>query len=80
MMSDEELVQRCVKKEPQAQEYLYKTFSSRMLGVCSRYTDSIEEAEDIMQEGLSRSFKNWKPSSTMVPGRMDEKNHDQHSS
>lgn len=56
MMSDEELVVRCVKKEAQAQEYLYKTFSGRMLGVCSRYTDSIEEAEDIMQEGFIKIF------------------------
>lgn len=56
MMSDEELVQRCVRKEAQAQEYLFKTFSSRMLGICTRYSDSIEEAEDIMQEGFIKIF------------------------
>jgi RNA polymerase sigma factor (sigma-70 family) len=56
MMSDEELVQRCIRKEPQAQELLYKTFAGRMLGVCSRYTDSIEEAEDILQDGFIKIF------------------------
>lgn len=57
MMSDEELVQRCVKKDSQAQEYLFKYFSGRMLGVCSRYADSIEEAEDIMQDGFIKIFQ-----------------------
>lgn len=57
MMSDEELVQRCIRKESQAQEYLFKTFSGRMLGICSRYADSIEEAEDIMQEGFIKIFQ-----------------------
>lgn len=56
MMSDEELVQRCIRKEPKAQEYLYKTFSGRMLGICSRYTDTIEEAEDIMQDAFIKIF------------------------
>jgi RNA polymerase sigma factor (sigma-70 family) len=56
-MSDEELVHRCVQREPQAQEYLYKTFSGRLLGVCSRYCDSIEEAEDVMQEGFIKIFQ-----------------------
>ncbi len=56
MMSDEELVQKCVSRESAAQEYLYKIFSGKMLGVCSRYAESIEEAEDIMQEGFIKIF------------------------
>ena len=56
-MSDEELVERCVRKEPQAQEYLFKTFSGRMLGLCNRYTDSLEEAEDIMQDAFVKIFQ-----------------------
>ena len=56
-MSDEELVQRCVRKEAQAQEYLFKTFSGRMLGLCNRYTDSVEEAEDIMQDAFVKIFQ-----------------------
>ena len=57
MMSDEELVLRCIRKESQAQEYLFKFFSGRMLGLCARYTDNIEEAEDIMQEGFVKIFQ-----------------------
>jgi RNA polymerase sigma factor (sigma-70 family) len=55
-MSDEELVYGCVQKDKLAQEHLFKTFSGRMLGVCARYTDSIEEAEDILQEGFIKVF------------------------
>jgi RNA polymerase sigma factor (sigma-70 family) len=57
MMSDEELVHRCIRKESKAQEYLFKYFSGRMLGLCSRYSDSIEEAEDVMQEGFVKIFQ-----------------------
>lgn len=56
-MSDEELVERCVRKEPQAQEYLFKYFSGKMLGLCSRYADSLEEAEDIMQDAFVKVFQ-----------------------
>ncbi len=56
MMTDVELVYGCIQKDPAAQECLYKTFSGRMLGLCSRYTDSTEEAEDIMQEGFIKIF------------------------
>ncbi len=56
-MSDEELVFGCVRKEAQAQEYLFKTFSGKMLGLCSRYADSTEEAEDIMQDAFVKIFQ-----------------------
>ena len=56
-MTDEELVTLCCKQDRKAQEMLFKMFSNRMLGVCSRYTDSIEEAEDILQEGFIKIFQ-----------------------
>ena len=57
MMSDEELVLRCVRREALAQEYLYKRFSNRLMGICSRYSDSLEEAEDVLQEGFVKIFQ-----------------------
>jgi RNA polymerase sigma factor (sigma-70 family) len=56
-MSDEELVLRCCRQERKAQEALFHAFSGRMLGLCSRYAGSIEEAEDIMQEGFVKVFQ-----------------------
>ena len=57
MMSDEELVQRCINKDAVAQEYLFKRFSGKLLGLCSRYCDSLEEAEDVMQDGFIKIFQ-----------------------
>ena len=57
MMSDEELVERCTRKDAKAQEFLFKSFSGRMLGLCARYTDNTDEAEDIMMEGFVKIFQ-----------------------
>lgn len=56
-MSDEELVLRCCRNDPQAQEELFKRFSAKMLGVCMRYASSREEAEDALQEGFIKVFR-----------------------
>ncbi|HEX5001981.1 MAG TPA: RNA polymerase sigma factor [Bacteroidia bacterium] len=56
-MSDEELVSGCIRKDPKAQRYLFDTFSGRLMGVCMRYCDSREEAEDILQDGLVKIFE-----------------------
>lgn len=56
-MTDEELVTLCCKQDRKGQEMLFKMFSSKMLGVCSRYADSSEEAEDILQEGFIKIFQ-----------------------
>jgi RNA polymerase sigma-70 factor (ECF subfamily) len=56
-MSDEELVEGCVRKDPKAQRYLFDTYSRRLMGVCSRYCDNREEAEDVLQEGLIKIFE-----------------------
>jgi RNA polymerase sigma factor (sigma-70 family) len=56
-MSDEELVEGCVRKDAKAQRYLFDTYSRRLMGVCSRYCDNREEAEDVLQEGLIKIFE-----------------------
>lgn len=57
-MTDEELVQGCVKKDPRAQKHLYDKFSRKMMGVCMRYSQSTEEAEDVLQNGFISIFLN----------------------
>jgi len=56
-MSDDELVQRCIRKEPQAQKLLYESFSRKMMGICSRYCETTGEAEDILQDGFVKIFQ-----------------------
>jgi RNA polymerase sigma-70 factor (ECF subfamily) len=52
-----QLINDCLKNKPAAQHKLYKLFAEQMLGVCYRYTKSIADAEDILQEGFVKVFK-----------------------
>lgn len=51
------LVKDCIKCMPDAQRQLYEHFAPSMLGVCFRYTKSIADAEDILQDGFVKVFK-----------------------
>ncbi|MFN2440019.1 MAG: RNA polymerase sigma factor, partial [Chitinophagaceae bacterium] len=44
--------------KPFAQKELYDLFSKQMLGICYRFTKSIADAEDVLQEGFVKVFKN----------------------
>ncbi len=55
-----ELLKRCLLGERKAQEMLYKQFASKMLGVCTRYATDRMEAEDMLQNGFIKVFKNLK--------------------
>lgn len=52
------LVKECLKGKPAAQKQLYDQFASSMLAVCYRYTKSIADAEDVLQEGFVKVFFN----------------------
>lgn len=51
-----QLVKDCIKQKPAAQEQLYRHFAPLMLGVCYRYTKSVHDAEDVLQEGFIKVF------------------------
>ena len=55
-MTDEEIIEGCVKKNALAQKALYDKFAKKMMGVCLRYSDSQEEGEDILQNGFIQVF------------------------
>lgn len=57
-MDSERLVKDCIKGRPEAQRQLYDEFAEVMLGVCYRYTKSVMDAEDVMQEGFIKVFRN----------------------
>lgn len=50
------MLQGCLINNASAQETLYNTFSTRMLGVCYRFARNKEDAEDMMQEGFIKVF------------------------
>lgn len=60
MYTDKELIDRCLEKDPKAQEYLYRKFCRRMYGVCLRFARNTLEADDILQEGFIRVFTHLK--------------------
>ena len=57
-MTDEQIVKGCIEKNPIAQKHLYEKFVRKMMGVCLRYCDSSEEAEDVVQNGFISVFEN----------------------
>jgi RNA polymerase sigma factor (sigma-70 family) len=59
-MDHYKLVKDCLKANQAAQRQLYELFAETMLGVCYRYTKSLKDAEDVMQEGFVKVFLNLK--------------------
>lgn len=56
--SEVELLEGCKKNNRSCQNMLYEKFSSKMLGICLRYSSEINTAEDILQEGFIKIFNN----------------------
>jgi len=56
-MDHRQLVKDCLKGEIAAQRELYRLFADSMLGICYRYTKSMADAEDILQEGFLKVFR-----------------------
>ena len=52
------LVKDCIRGKPSAQKELYQLFAGTMLSICYRYTKSMADAEDVLQEGFVKVFLN----------------------
>ena len=55
-MTEEVLLQGCIKNDALAQQELYQRCSPKMLSVCYRYAKNREDAEDMLQEGFIKVF------------------------
>ena len=56
--SESDIIQGCIDGNRQMQELLYSRFAPKMYGVCLRYAGNTEDADDIIQEGFIKIFKN----------------------
>jgi RNA polymerase sigma-70 factor (ECF subfamily) len=56
-MTDQELLEGCKAKDPHAQKLLFQVYSRKLMGICKRYTQNREDAEDVFQEAFVRVFK-----------------------
>lgn len=50
----------CIKENRCSQEQLYNLHSSKMFGICLRYSKDYDTAKDILQEGFIKVFENIK--------------------
>jgi RNA polymerase sigma-70 factor (ECF subfamily) len=53
---DEKIVQKCLEGDLKAQHAFYSFFSSSMYSVCLRYSNTKEDAKDILQDGFIKVF------------------------
>jgi RNA polymerase sigma factor (sigma-70 family) len=56
MLDEKQIIDGCCKKDRTAQKALFDRYKSILLGVCIRYSDRREEAEDILQDGFVKIF------------------------
>src|SRR5215204_4293933 len=55
-MTDDAILQGCLRKDTTAQRELYNRYSPKMLSVCYRFAHHREDAEDMLQEGFIKVF------------------------
>jgi RNA polymerase sigma factor (sigma-70 family) len=56
-MTDEQLVQGCLKGDAIAQKALYQQFARKMMSICMRYAKDREQAQDMLQDGFVKVFQ-----------------------
>lgn len=54
----EDLIIKCIQKDPLAEKEFYYTYAKQIFGICRRYTSDDQIAEDYMQETMSKIFAN----------------------
>lgn len=60
MVDTEQLIRGCLRGDSNAQKQFYERFAPKMMGVCLRYADDVEMAQDFLQEGFIKVFNNLK--------------------
>jgi RNA polymerase sigma factor (sigma-70 family) len=53
-----DFINRCIAGDRKSQEDLYNHFAGKMYAVCLRYSKDTEEAQDILQDGFVKVFRN----------------------
>ncbi|WP_299152568.1 RNA polymerase sigma factor [uncultured Christiangramia sp.] len=56
-MGSKDLIYRCKQHERKAQEELYKLYSPKLFGVCLKYSENYQQAEDNLQDGFVTIFE-----------------------
>ncbi|MFZ6010966.1 MAG: RNA polymerase sigma factor [Bacteroidota bacterium] len=60
MLNEQELIDGCRRGKRSFQKALYEYYCRKMMVVCLRYSKTVAEAEDILQEGFVKVFQGIK--------------------
>lgn len=52
-----DLIDQCKNQNRKAQEQLYRLYAQKLFGVCLKYSDSYQQAEDNLQDGFVTIFE-----------------------
>jgi RNA polymerase sigma factor (sigma-70 family) len=58
IISDSDLLSGCLAGDRRMQELLYKKFAPKMYAVCLRYSNTADDARDLLQDGFIKVYKN----------------------
>ena len=59
-ITDLELIQKCISGDRKCQEFFYKKYATKMYNVCLTYSNSGDDAKDIMQDAFIKVFTSLK--------------------
>jgi RNA polymerase sigma factor (sigma-70 family) len=57
-ISESDLIKGCIAGDRRMQEELYSRFSPKMYAVCLRYANNANDAQDLLQEGFIKVYRN----------------------
>ncbi|MFT3682776.1 MAG: sigma-70 family RNA polymerase sigma factor [Ferruginibacter sp.] len=57
-MTEREIIHGCINKKENCQRQLFTLYAGKMMSVCLRYANDEQQAQDILQEGFIKVFKN----------------------
>lgn len=58
MTDEDQIVDGCLAGKRKAYDRLYRKYAPSMLGLCLRYCGNLQDAEDVLQEGFIKVFRN----------------------
>ncbi len=58
IIAESDLINGCIRGDRQMQEELYNRFAGKMYAVCLRYANNANDAQDLLQEGFIKVFRN----------------------
>ena len=57
-LTENDLINGCLAADRRIQELLYQRFAPKMYAVCLRYAGNTDDAQDLLQEGFIKVFRN----------------------